>query len=131
MFDIGFWELVVIAVIGLLLVGPERLPGFARETGRWVRRLRRMTGDARREIQRELQWDEDDTGKREVDGIKQRLHDMDRLMQEAPDRQPGFEAEYTASGARKQPASSADDKDAADQATDTGDDDQTPGGTSR
>lgn len=129
MFDIGFWELVVIAVIGLLVVGPERLPGFAREAGRWIRRVRRLTGDARREIQRELQWDEDDTGKREVDGIKQRLHDMDRLMQEAPDRQPGFEAEYTATGARKQSPSNPDE-DGADEAGDSRDDSQTPGGGS-
>ena len=31
MFDIGFWELIVIAVIALLVVGPEQLPGFVRE----------------------------------------------------------------------------------------------------
>ena len=128
MFDIGFWELILLAVVGLLIVGPERLPGFAREAGRWIRRVRRLTGDARREIQRELQWDEDDTGKREVDGIKQRLHDMDRLMQEAPDRQPGFEAEYTATGARKHSPSNPD-KDSADEAGDSQDNNQTPGGT--
>ncbi len=132
MFDIGFWELVVIVVIGLLVVGPERLPGFAREAGRWIRRVRRLTGDARREIQRELQWDEDDTGKREVDGIKQRLHEMDRLMQQAPDRQPGFEAEYTATGARKQSPSNPEDADKGDEkAPNPRDDDQTPGGTAR
>lgn len=132
MFDIGFWELVVIAIIGLLVVGPERLPGFAREAGRWIRRVRRLTGDARREIQRELQWDEDETGKREVDGIKQRLHDMDRLMQEAPDRQPGFEPEYTATGARKQSSSNPDDAGEDDEkASNPRDDDQTPGGTAR
>ncbi len=107
MFDIGFWELVVIAVIGLLVVGPERLPGFAREIGRWVRKLRRLTGDARREIQRELQWDEDDTAKGEVDGLKRKLSDMDRLMQKAPDRQPGFESEYT--GTRHKPDNKEDD----------------------
>lgn len=128
MFDIGFWELILLAVVGLLIVGPERLPGFAREAGRWVRRVRRLTGDARREIQRELQWDEDDTGKGEVDGIKQRLHDMDRLMREAPDRQPGFEAEYTATGARKHSPSNPDE-DSADEAGDSRDDSQTPGGT--
>lgn len=130
MFDIGFWELILLAVVGLLIVGPDRLPGFAREAGRWIRRARRLTGDARREIQRELQWDEDDAGKRDVDGIKQRLHEMDRLMQEAPDRQPGFEAEYTATGARKQSPSNPEDevKNAADEAGETRDDDQTPGG---
>lgn len=101
MFDIGFWELVLIAIIGLLVVGPERLPGFAREAGRWIRKIRRLTGDARRELRRELQWDEDDTGRRELDDMQHKLSDMDRLMHNAPDRQPGFDSEYTATGAKK------------------------------
>lgn len=104
MFDIGFWELVLIGIIGLLVVGPERLPGFAREAGRWVRKIRRLTGDARRELRRELQWDEDDSVQRETGRLKQKLSDMDRLMREAPDRQPGHEPEYTPNGARKKPA---------------------------
>lgn len=109
MFDIGFWELVLIGIIGLLVVGPERLPGFAREVGRWVRKARRLTGEARRELQRELQWDEDD-GRRELGELKQKLSDMDRLMQDAPDRQPGHEPEYTPTGERKQ-LGAGDDKD--------------------
>ena len=101
MFDIGFWELVLIGIVGLLVVGPDRLPGFAREAGRWLRRIRRLTSDARRELRRELQWDEDDN--REIDGLKDRLNDMDRLMQNAPDRQPGHQPEYTQTGARITP----------------------------
>lgn len=103
MFDIGFWELVLIGIIGLLVVGPERLPGFAREVGRWIRRLRRMTSDARRELQRELQWDEDDDSRRELGDMKKQLGDMDRLMKNAPDRQPGYQPEYTSTGERRQP----------------------------
>lgn len=80
MFGIGFWELVVLLVIGLLVVGPDRLPAFARETARWVRRVRRFTTDARREIERELALDE-------ADQFKRKLSEMDRLMQDAPDRE--------------------------------------------
>lgn len=107
MFDIGFWELVLIAIIGLLVVGPDRLPGFARETGRWLRKIRRLTSDARRELQRELQWDEDDAGTseigKEVGNLKDSLSNMDRLMQNAPDRQPDHKPEYTPEGTRLEP----------------------------
>lgn len=55
MFDIGFWELVVVGVVGLLLVGPERLPGVAREAGLWVGRLRRFANNVKGDIRRELE----------------------------------------------------------------------------
>ena len=41
MFDIGFWELLVIAVVSLLVAGPEKLPGLVRDVGRWTAKLRR------------------------------------------------------------------------------------------
>ena len=40
MFDIGFWELMLVFVIALVVLGPERLPGAARQAGLWVRRIR-------------------------------------------------------------------------------------------
>jgi Tat protein translocase TatB subunit len=40
MFDIGFWEVIFIAVITLLVVGPERLPKVARTAGLWVGKIR-------------------------------------------------------------------------------------------
>lgn len=50
MFDIGIGELLVIAVVGLLVFGPDRLPEMARQAGRWVRDLRRMVAKARSEV---------------------------------------------------------------------------------
>ena len=44
MFDIGFWELSLIAVIALLILGPERLPRAARELGLWVGKSKKMVG---------------------------------------------------------------------------------------
>ena len=58
MFDIGFWELVVIGVIVLLVIGPERLPGVARNVGLWVGRIRRYVAHVKRDIERELHADE-------------------------------------------------------------------------
>lgn len=58
MFDIGFAELVVIAVVGLLVIGPERLPGAIRTAGIWLGRIRRGFNDIKREVELELHNDE-------------------------------------------------------------------------
>jgi len=58
MFEIGFWELVMVGVVALLVVGPERLPGLARTAGLWLGKARRMLADVKAEVDRELQLDE-------------------------------------------------------------------------
>ncbi|NJM10977.1 MAG: twin-arginine translocase subunit TatB [Synechococcaceae cyanobacterium SM1_2_3] len=58
MFDISFWELAMIGVVALIVVGPERLPGLARTTGRWLGKARRMVAEVKAEVDRELQLDE-------------------------------------------------------------------------
>lgn len=58
MFDIGFWELSLILVVALLVIGPERLPGAARVTGMWIGRARRMFNSVKADIDRELRADE-------------------------------------------------------------------------
>lgn len=58
MFDIGFLELVLIAIIALLVLGPERLPVAARAAGRWVGKARRMVTQFSREVDRQLEIEE-------------------------------------------------------------------------
>lgn len=58
MFDIGFLELVLIAIIALLVLGPERLPVAARTAGRWMGNARRMVGQFSKEIDRQFETDE-------------------------------------------------------------------------
>jgi sec-independent protein translocase protein TatB len=58
MFDIGFWELVLIGVVALLVVGPERLPRVARSAGLWIGRARRTLSSVKAEIDRELKAQE-------------------------------------------------------------------------
>jgi Tat protein translocase TatB subunit len=48
--DIGFGEILVIAVVGLLVFGPDRLPEMARQAGGWLRDLRTMVASARSEM---------------------------------------------------------------------------------
>ncbi len=58
MFDIGFAELLVIGVVALLVIGPERLPQTVRTAGLWLNRIRRGFNDIKQEIQQELHNDE-------------------------------------------------------------------------
>jgi len=58
MFDIGFWELLLIAVVALLVIGPERLPGVARKTGLWVGKMRRFVASVKADVDREIAADE-------------------------------------------------------------------------
>ena len=58
MFDIGFSEIVVIAVVALVVLGPEKLPKTARTLGHLFGRLQRYVNDVKRDIQRELELDE-------------------------------------------------------------------------
>jgi len=72
MFDIGFWELLLIGVVGLLVVGPERLPEVARTLGRWVGQLQRMVRTVRSDIEREL----------ETEDLRKMLNDQEQQIRE-------------------------------------------------
>lgn len=54
MFDIGFLEILLIGVVALLVVGPERLPRLARTLGLWIGRARRYASTVKDDVQREL-----------------------------------------------------------------------------
>jgi sec-independent protein translocase protein TatB len=56
-FDIGFAELVIIAVVALLVIGPERLPEALRTGSAWLNRLRRGFNEIKQEVQQELHND--------------------------------------------------------------------------
>jgi len=58
MFDIGFTELMVVGVVALIVIGPERLPGLARTAGHRIGRLQRYVADVKADISREAEFDE-------------------------------------------------------------------------
>ena len=68
MFDIGFSEIVVIAVVALVVIGPERLPKAARTLGHLFGRLQRYVSDVKADINREMELDELRKLQREVQG---------------------------------------------------------------
>jgi len=61
MFETSFPELVLVAVIGLLVLGPQRLPKVAAEIGKWVGRARRTASQLRRQLEREIELSELET----------------------------------------------------------------------
>lgn len=54
MFDIGFFEIAVVAVVALFVVGPERLPGLVRSGGFWFGKIRYWVNSTKSEMKREL-----------------------------------------------------------------------------
>lgn len=75
MFDIGFSELLVIAIVALVVLGPERLPKAARFAGLWVRRARNQWDSVKQELERELQ----------AEDIRRQMQDVRRTMQDTGD----------------------------------------------
>ncbi len=87
MFDIGFAELLIIGVVGLLVIGPERLPETVRTVSAWVSRLRRSFNDIKTEVQQELRNDEimrelRDTGDQLRQGTEQFKQDAQQIGRE-------------------------------------------------
>lgn len=81
MFDIGFAELIIISVVGLLVIGPERLPGAIRTASVWLGRLRRGFNDIKREVQQELHNDEVmQELRRTGEQVKQQTEDLRRSL---------------------------------------------------
>ncbi len=58
MFDVGFWELSVIAIVALVVIGPERLPKVARTAGHWLGRGRRFVASVKADIDKEIKAEE-------------------------------------------------------------------------
>jgi sec-independent protein translocase protein TatB len=58
MFDIGFLELILVGIIGLIVLGPERLPVAARTLGKWLGRARRLVSQFTQEIDKEIEIEE-------------------------------------------------------------------------
>lgn len=72
MFDVGFWEILLILVLALVVIGPERLPGAARKAGFFVGKARRYIEGVRSEVESEL----------DVGEFKRMLHNQEIQINE-------------------------------------------------
>ncbi|WIM06952.1 MAG: Sec-independent protein translocase protein TatB [Candidatus Nitricoxidivorans perseverans] len=82
MFDIGFSELMVIALVALIVIGPERLPRVARTAGHLFGRLQRYVGDVKADISREIQIED-------MRKLQQQMADQVRAMEQSVNAQLG------------------------------------------
>ena len=86
MFDIGFWELAIIGLVALLVIGPERLPRVARTAGLWLGRGRRFLGSVKADIERELKADELkrvlEEQKRNINPLHEIIEDTSKSLQD-------------------------------------------------
>jgi sec-independent protein translocase protein TatB len=84
MFDIGFAELLVIAAVALVVLGPEKLPTAVRTLGLWVGRAKRTIGGIQREISEELRMEElRRTSAIEKEKLDKELNEMRQPFSEA------------------------------------------------
>lgn len=72
MFEIGFWELALIMIMALIVIGPEKLPEVARTVGRWVGRARKYIEGVKNEVEKEFDTTE----------LKRMLHNQEVQIRE-------------------------------------------------
>ncbi len=90
MFDVGFAEIVLVMVIALLVVGPERLPRLARTAGLWLGKARAFVQSVREDVERELAAEElkrvmDETGRigEELGQVREIIEETDSELRQA------------------------------------------------
>jgi sec-independent protein translocase protein TatB len=80
MFDIGFSELLVIAIVALIVIGPQRLPTVARTLGHLFGRMQRYVNDVKADISREMELDE-------LKKLQSSMEDTARSMRDSLDKE--------------------------------------------
>ncbi len=82
MFDIGFWEIFLIMVLALIVIGPERLPRAARAAGYWVGRARRFVEGVKSDVEQEFDVNE---FKRLVHNQEVQINELQRKLSQTVD----------------------------------------------
>lgn len=108
MFDIGFWEICLIGLVALVVVGPERFPGMIRSVGYWMGRFRQIASNVRNEIQTEvekaeqlkqLMAEQEDILKRQLEVDASEMKGISPAAQRAAERSKELEEGKTESSA--------------------------------
>lgn len=85
MFDIGLGELAVIALVVVVVMGPDRLPEFAAQAGRFIRRLKKYADNARDDLRRELGPEYADLELRDLDPRRVVRKHIDEALRDSDD----------------------------------------------
>jgi len=91
MFDVGFWELVILFGLGLMVLGPERLPKVAAKLGRWVGQARNMARHLSNQIRDEIEPFESG-----LDSVNKTLRKDYSALRPEPGKTPAQSAETKA-----------------------------------
>lgn len=83
MFDIGFWEMALISIIGLVVLGPERLPVAIRSVMKWINTAKSMANSVKSEISQELNIQE--MNENMIESTKKGLSSLDPDLQKSVD----------------------------------------------
>ncbi|ADN77748.1 twin-arginine translocation protein, TatB subunit [Ferrimonas balearica DSM 9799] len=103
MFDgFGFFEMLVVVVLGLIVLGPERLPVAVRTVSGWVRTIKRMAGSVRTELEQELKIEQlqADLKKAEAKGLKDLDPGLQQSIQELREAAQSVNRPYAESDAQ-------------------------------
>ncbi len=111
MFDISFTEILVIAVVGLVVIGPERLPKVARTLGHLFGRAQRYANDVKNDIQREMELEElkkwkasvEETARSIEDSVQKEMTQFQDVMETETEPKPSTTASASS------PAATAED----------------------
>jgi sec-independent protein translocase protein TatB len=89
MFDMGFTEMMLIGIVALIVIGPERLPGVARTAGKYFGRLKRFMTSVKADVEQELRADELREilaqQQKELDKLKDNISDAGREIEKQAD----------------------------------------------
>lgn len=83
MFDAGIWEFLLVGIVALLVVGPERLPAVARKAGYWIGRARRFVNTVKADVEREFRTEELEKMLNQQNNEIQELRDMMKNTQQS------------------------------------------------
>lgn len=110
MFDIGFFELLVVVIVGLVVIGPERLPSAIRSGALWWGRLKRSMRETRTELEKQLGADDirrelhNEEVMRSLEALRSTREDLQRQIKEAADTADDLELHH-GEGIKEVPAS--------------------------
>jgi sec-independent protein translocase protein TatB len=121
MFDLSWTELLVVAVVAIIVVGPKDLPRALRAVGRWTGKAKRMARDFRRQFDEALREAELDTIKKEVESVG-KIDPVADMRKEVREIEAGLKVDTEEKTPEKPPA----DQEMAELAADTGIDEPAP-----
>lgn len=112
MFDIGFWEIVLISVIGLIVLGPERLPVAIRSVVRWINTAKNMANSVKTEISHELKLHEmnESINKAGKHGLSDIAPEMQKSVDEIKQSAQEITSSYKNSRGHLQPTADPDEQ---------------------